>query len=63
MNSHPASRSHEDAVLEELRLDPEYAAGYVAAVLADGDVEELRLCLRRIAAAFISCDASSCDAT
>ncbi|WP_325346449.1 transcriptional regulator [Xylophilus sp.] len=63
MSGTPASRPHEEAVIEELRLDPEYAAGYVAAVLADGDAEELRLCLRRVAVAFMPCDFRSFDMT
>lgn len=53
MNSQPSSRPHEEAVIEELRADPAYAAELVAAVLADGDADEVRLCLQRIAKAFI----------
>jgi probable addiction module antidote protein len=46
------SRPHEEAVIEELRDDPEYAAEYLNAVLEDGDQEELMLAMRRIATAF-----------
>lgn len=46
------SRPHEEAVIEELRNDPEYAAGYLNAVLEDGNQQELMTALRRIAKAF-----------
>lgn len=46
------SRPHEEAVIEELRSDPEYAAGYLNAVLEDGDQQELMTALRRVAQAF-----------
>jgi len=53
MNEFPPSRSHEEASIDGLRNDPEYACAYVQSVLADGDREELALALRRIAAAFV----------
>ena len=43
---------HEEATLESLKNDPEYAAEYLNAVLADGTQEELMLALRRIATAY-----------
>jgi probable addiction module antidote protein len=46
------SRSHEEATIEELREDPEYAAEYLNAVLEDGDQQELLVALRRVAKAF-----------
>ncbi|MCL1962067.1 MAG: putative addiction module antidote protein [Desulfovibrionaceae bacterium] len=46
------SRSHEEAFIEELRDDPEYAAEYLNAVLEDGDQQELMTTLRYIAQAF-----------
>ena len=45
-------RSHEEATIESFRRDPEFAAEYLNAVLADGDQEELLVALRRVAAAF-----------
>lgn len=47
-----ASRSHDDAVIEELREDPAYAAELLNAVLEDGDQQELMTTLRRISMAF-----------
>ena len=44
--------SHEEATIESLKKDPNYAAEYLNAVLEDGDQEELMLALRRIASAF-----------
>jgi probable addiction module antidote protein len=46
------SRSHEEAVIEDLAGDPEFAAGYLNAVLEDGDQQELMIALRRVATAF-----------
>lgn len=46
------SRSHEAATVESFRKDPQFAAEYLNAVLADGDQEEVLLALRRLAAAF-----------
>ena len=48
-------RSHEEATIESFRRDPEFAAEYLNAVLADGDQEELLVALRRVAAAFGGC--------
>ena len=50
--SFPPSRSHEEAVIEDLRSDPEFAAGYLNSVLEDGDQQELMTALRRVAIAF-----------
>ena len=47
----PASRSHEDATVESLRRDRQFAAAYLDQVLADGDQEELMLALRRLSEA------------
>jgi probable addiction module antidote protein len=46
------SRSHEVATVESFRKDPQFAAEYLNAVLADGDQEEVMLALRRLAKAF-----------
>jgi probable addiction module antidote protein len=46
------TRSHEQATIESLRADPEYAALYLSAILEDGDEGELLLALRRLTAAF-----------
>ena len=43
-----ASVSHEEVVIDELAKDPAFAAEYLSAVLADGNVEELLLGLRRV---------------
>jgi probable addiction module antidote protein len=45
------SRSHEVATVESFRKDPQFAAEYLNAVLADGDQEEVMLALRRLAKA------------
>ena len=45
-------RSHEEATIASFRDDPEFAAEYLNAVLADGDQQELLLALRRTAEAF-----------
>lgn len=45
------SRNHEDAMIESLRSDPEFAAAYLDAVLEDGDQEEFLLALRRLSEA------------
>jgi probable addiction module antidote protein len=46
------SRSHEAATVESFRKDPQFAAEYLNAVLADGDQEEVMLALRRLSQAF-----------
>ena len=46
------SRSHETATVESFRKDPQFAAEYLNAVLADGDQEEIMLALRRLSDAF-----------
>jgi len=48
----PLSRSHEAATVESFRKDPQFAAEYLNAVLADGDQEEVMLALRRLSQAF-----------
>ena len=48
----PPSRSHEEATVESLRKDPQFASEYLNAVLADGDQEEVLLALRRLSKAF-----------
>jgi len=48
----PASRSHEDATVESFQRNPEFAAEYLDAVLADGDREEVLTALRYVAGAF-----------
>ena len=45
-------RTHEEATIASFRDDPEFAAGYLNAVLEDGDQQELLLALRRMAEAF-----------
>ena len=45
------SRNHEDAMIESLRSDPEFAAAYLDSVLEDGDQEEFLLALRRLSEA------------
>jgi probable addiction module antidote protein len=45
-------RNHEDATIESLRSDPQFAAEYLNAVLDDGDQEELLLALRYLANAY-----------
>lgn len=44
----PASVSHEKVVVDELAKDPAFAAEYLSAVLADSNVGELMLALRRV---------------
>ena len=44
--------THNEAAIEMLREDPQFAAEYLNAVLEDGDQKELMLALRRIAEAF-----------
>ena len=46
------SRSHEAATVESFRKDPQFAAEYLNAVLADGEQEEVLSALRRMATAF-----------
>lgn len=43
------SRDHDEATVNSLRRDPEFAAEYLTAVLADGNASELLLALRRLA--------------
>lgn len=50
--NHTPYISHEDATIESFRKNPTYVADYLNAVLEDGDLEELMLALRRVAAAF-----------
>jgi probable addiction module antidote protein len=45
-------RSHAAATVESLRKDPQFAAEYLNAVLAEGDQEELMVALRYMAEAF-----------
>ncbi len=52
MKKSPPSRNHEIATVESFRQDPQFAAEYLNAVLADGDQEELLLAIRRMAEAF-----------
>ena len=47
-----ASRSHEEATVESLRNDPQFAAEYLNAILEDGEQEELMVALRRLSKAF-----------
>jgi len=44
----PASIGHEEVMVEELAKDPAFAAEYLSAVLADGNVDEMLLGLRRV---------------
>ncbi|HQR24412.1 MAG TPA: putative addiction module antidote protein [Steroidobacteraceae bacterium] len=46
-----ASRDHEQATIESLRADSEFAAAYLDAVLDDGDQDEFLLALRRLSEA------------
>ena len=46
------SRDHEVATVESFRKDPQFAAEYLNTVLAEGDLEELLVALRRMAKAF-----------
>jgi probable addiction module antidote protein len=45
-------RSHAAATVEGFRKDPQFAAEYLNAVLAEGDQEELMVALRYMAEAF-----------
>jgi probable addiction module antidote protein len=47
-----ASLSHDEATVESLGKDPAFAVEYLNAVLADGDIDELLLALRRVAQGF-----------
>lgn len=47
----PASIDHEAATIASLERDPQFAAAYLDAVLADGDQAELLLALRRLSEA------------
>lgn len=51
VNSMPKTRIHEDAMLDSLRRDPQFAAAYLTEVFADGDQAEMMLALRRVAQA------------
>lgn len=44
-------RSHDQAMAELLRADPAYAAGLLAEVVRDGDVDELAILERQLSAA------------
>lgn len=46
------SRSHEAATVDSFRRDPHFAAEYLNTVLADGDLTEVLVALRRLATAF-----------
>jgi len=46
------SRGHDEATLESLCKDPEFAVEYLNGVLEDGSEEELMVALRRVAEAF-----------
>ena len=48
----PPSRSHEEATIESFRKDPQFAAEYLNAILADGDQQELLMALRYLSKAF-----------
>lgn len=45
-------RAHEDATIEMFREDPQLAAEYLNAILADGDETDLMLALRTLSKAF-----------
>ncbi|AOL21941.1 hypothetical protein MOU_20605 [Xanthomonas citri pv. malvacearum str. GSPB1386] len=45
-------RSRDQAMAEQFRADPTYAAELLAEVRRDGDPAELRVLLRQLAAAF-----------
>lgn len=45
-------RGHEEATIESFRRDPRFAAGYLNAILEEGDQEELLLALHYMARAF-----------
>jgi probable addiction module antidote protein len=47
----PASIEHEAATIASLKRDPQFAAAYLDAVLADGDQSELLLAMRRLSEA------------
>ena len=49
---HAASVSHEEAMIQEFKDNPQEAAAYLSAVFEDGDQEEVLLALRRITTAF-----------
>ena len=49
--NYAASRSHEEATIQEFRDSPEEATAYLNAVLGDGDQKEVLLALRRITTA------------
>jgi hypothetical protein len=44
------SRSHEEAVIEELREDPDFAGAYLHGVLEDGNHKEVLTAIRCLAA-------------
>jgi|APFre7841882630_1041343.scaffolds.fasta_scaffold424295_1 DNA-binding phage protein len=52
MSAQPC-RSHDVATVESFAKDPEYAAAYLEAVLADGDEEELQVAVVRLSKASI----------
>ena len=45
-------RSHDEAMAEMYRADPEYAAQLLNSILEDGDQGELLVILRQLAGAF-----------
>ena len=48
----PLHRNHDEATINSLRKDPQFAAEYLNAILEDGDQQELLTALRYLAAAF-----------
>jgi DNA-binding phage protein len=49
-------RSHEDATIERFQSDPALATEYLAAIVTDGDENELRHARRLIAKSFARAD-------
>lgn len=52
-----ASVSHEEATVQEFKNNPQEAAAYLSAVLAEGAQEEVVLALHRITTAFVAAKA------
>ncbi len=48
---HKASISHDEAIVKELRADPEFAAEYLKAALEDDEPRVLLIALRHVAEA------------
>jgi len=53
------SRPHEETVIAALARDPEYATEYLKQVVGDGDVDEVRLAVRRLAVCGLLHDADA----